>query len=268
MDKQITKNLIIILLIIINLFLLFIFISNSRQTKYAQNMGVEAIDTIMLQNEIKLNCDIPDKNILPQEVTLKRNYSSELKMVSSIIDNLKTLNKGGNILQYFNDSILAEFRGNGEFLINFHNGDNYDIKNIIKALNLSVNKKELNNIEQSKQSVQINCNYNGYPICNVKQVFNFDDNRLKSISGFKPFDLVSEKDNNIHTFDATTILLSFVNNIQNSELKCTQIDSISAEYYSNSSVSNNIELIPVWCINTDKGIFCYNAHDARYLGAY
>lgn len=271
MKTQHIKNWIIILLLIVNLFLLFIFIGASRRTTEMHELEHDSMQVILSESGIELTCDIPTADALPTKLTAVRDYDTEYEKISSIINSPQIDDMGGNLLQYSNEYCTAELRGNGKFSIVCSDTNSVDVNDIFDVLEISDSEQISNALDSSlssPESIEVGCSFNEYPICNVNNIFSFENNVVKSVTGFRAFDIISKDEQDSSAFNAMTILTAFVKDIQKSTISCSTVISITAEYYVNSSLSNTVDLIPVWCINTDNGKFCYNASDTKFLGEF
>lgn len=271
MDKSKIKNFIIILLVLVNVFLLYIVVSGALEQRKAENLRMEALTTVLSENGITLNPDIELPEIIPSTLSLTRDMGAEQDRLSALIGNCTAQNKGGNIYFYNGSDGQAKFRGTGEFEILLNPGvialgkNPVDsAKSALKKLNLEYGDIEpIVENDGSNTTVTLFCSWDGTAIYNAKITFLFTSDYLILISGTSPLDTKYLIQSSENYPDSVTVLMNFLESVRQTGYVCSEIIDLKTEYYMYSAVSGNCTLKPVWCIQTNSGSYYIDAETGK-----
>ena len=271
MDKSRIKNFIIILLLLVNVFLLYIVISNFREERQAELYRKEALENVLSENGIKLNPNIELPDSIPPLVSLKRDTEIEQKLVSALIGKCDVKDLGGNIYFYEGPDGQAKFRGTGDFEILLNSGVIPKVKNPVDSARIALKKLGIEcsdedssvNSEGGNTTVVLNCSWNGTPIYNSKISFYLTSEYLMLISGSRPLDKEYVIQSTENYTDSITLLMSFLKNVRETGEVCSEIKDMQIGYFLNSAVSGDCTLKPVWCIQTDSKAYYIDAQTGK-----
>ncbi len=271
MDKSKIKNFIILLLALVNLFLLFIVVSDAIEQRKAENLRIKALTTVLTDNGITLNPDIKLPESIPATLSLIRDKSAEKSSLSALIGNCTVKNQGGNIYVYTGSHGQAKIRGTGEFEILLNSGvfgigkgPVSTAKSALEKLNIGYGDIEPiieNDGENTK--VTLFCSWDGTAIYNAKITFLFTSDYLILISGTKPLDSEYSVQSSENYPDSVTVLMNFLESVRSTGYVCSEINDIKIEYNMFSAVSGLCTLKPVWCISTNTGLYYIDAQTGK-----
>lgn len=271
MDKSKIKNFILLLLALVNVFLLFIVITNVIEEHKAQASRIEAVETVLSENGITLRSGIKLPETVPSLLSLKRDMEAEKHKLASLIGSCSAEDKGGNIFLYIGPDGDGKFRGTGEFEIRLNSGvipKGRDpvgaAKTAMKKLGLECGDIEpLVTTDGNSTQVILYCSWDGTDIYNASVTFNFTSDSLYLIRGTRPLDTKSAVKSSDNYPDSVTILMNFLDSIQTTGHICSEITDLKIEFNMYSAVSGNCTLKPVWCITTNSGYYYIDAETSK-----
>ena len=267
MDKSKIKNFIIILLALVNICLLFIVISSDIEERKAAAYRTEALVNVLSENGITLNSDINLSGSIPPLLFLKRDLETEEHRISALIGSCYTEDKGGNCYYYQGADGQANFRGTGEFEISMNSGVIPIGKDPVATAKATLKKLSIESSDIKPIVVDDGTNVtgtlfgslDGTAIYNEKISFVFTSAYLWLINGTRPLDTKSSVQSSESYPDSVTILMNFLKFVNDTGSVCSEIKDLKIEYYMYSAVSENCTLRPVWCVETNSGLYYIDA---------
>ncbi|HHU22047.1 MAG TPA: hypothetical protein GXZ52_01305 [Clostridiales bacterium] len=267
MDTSKIKNLIIIVLALVNIFLLTLVLADRSEAKAAEKAADKEIAHIFSNYGITLSEKIKVSGITPQRFDLHRDLEKEEKMVSAVLGKVKVENLGGNIYYYSSPDGQASFRGTGEFEMLLESGavpaggdPVHAARKLLGKMGID-SEKESAKLELSGEgetiTVTLNASWKGDPIYNCQVTFVFKGGRLKLVMGRRPFDRISSSTEE-GLLSAATVLMRFLDIINSGGHVCNKIINIEQGYVMDVSVPGDSVLCPVWMIETDVGKYYIN----------
>jgi hypothetical protein len=260
------KNIIIIILLIVNIFFLVLFIIGRIETGKLEKKAKEDVIRILSSYGISL-----DMSVIPVYSDLgsydvQRDTESERSVAEAVLGKCQVYEPGGNIYQYSSPLGEAVFRGNGEFSITIAAGiampdsslkalgsylDQLDITADLKSAEIKYDDGG------SLSSVQFTPLFEDVGIFNCRITMSFNGESLMSIHGRRLTSLPSPSPSE-PMIGVNTALISFLNAVRESDLICNEIITITPGYSFSASVSGSGRLAPYWCITTDVGKYYVN----------
>ena len=267
MDKSKIKNFIIIVLALVNICLIFIVVSSDIEERKIAAYRTETLVNVLSENGITLNPDINLSESIPPLLSLKRDLDTEKHRISALIGSCFREDKGGNCYYYQGSDGQANFRGTGEFEISMNSGviatGNDPVataKATLKKMNIEASDIEPIVVDDGTTiTVTLCCSWDGASIYNEKISFVFTPAYLWLINGTRPLDTINSKQSSESYPDSVTILMNFLKFVNDTGSVCSEIKDLKTEYYMYSAVSENCTLRPVWCIETDSGLYYIDA---------
>lgn len=265
MEKAKIKNLILLLLVLVNIFLLFIVITNGLQSRQAEKSRDEAIRVVMQKNGISLG-DMALPDFVPATITLRRDTDEEKRRLASLIGRCDVEDLGGNIYMYRSESAIARFSGTGEIAVSFDpgivsNGNYADAAvSVLGKMGIECSESDAVMVQENDRTiVTLKCVYDGDPVFNSRIVCTFNYDRLTLIEGSRLLDDTVSKNVPESYPDAVTILMNFLEYIDDSGQICKEITAIDFGYFVETAVIGECHLLPIWRITTDVGSFHFDA---------
>ena len=267
MDKSKTKNFIIVVLIIVNVFLLAGVALDRAEALSVRREAEKNMLTILDEAGIAIADGILSNRAQMDARHLVRDMDKELSMMKSALGNdVEGSHQGGNIWFYNGPKGQAQLSGTGELEILPWAGtistSGNDLAGIavdyLKKLGIDSNP-DTAEISSSEgiDTVTLTCNWEGVPVFNSKISFTFSNGSVILIIGFRPLD-TNVSDSGNPALDVNTILMRFLDMIYTDGIVCSEIISLKQGYVFNVSVSGDGDLTPYWHIVTDSGEYSVN----------
>lgn len=259
MDRYKLKNFILIMLVLVNIFLLFIVISNEIAADRLRKEREETLRRIFLSNSIELGEDVSlDIAPLP-EVSLTRSLKSEEQAVASLIGRCETSDLGGSIIYYDGAKGAARFRGTAEFELVFNpdviyagSSPEYTAADAMKRLGFRSRPEDAQiQNDAEDQTVILNLTYKDKPVFNSRISCYFVNGSLNIVEGKAFFGKVVSRGNTDKLPDACTILMRFLEYLKSNQQSCSKITAVEAGYFAESTVVGECVMRPVWRISTE-----------------
>ncbi|NLV49711.1 MAG: hypothetical protein GXY20_03335 [Clostridiales bacterium] len=267
MDIGKLKNIVIILLVIVNLCFAGILAADILQSR-----GIEARENSELAEVLASNGIFIDSEIIPkpekvQSWTLTRNQASEAELAKALLGETNGIAQGGGIWLYQSPAGWIRFRSGGEFEaeLNGFSGTAEDIAGIFAQSGASLIKTApLGDTQDGSAAGEYVYTFGGAQVVNCKVTISTSENILR-LSGMRLYGQPQ-----IHSgqtgIKPQTAIMSFLNRIKTSGGICNRIDSLEIGYML-SVFPSGASLEPVWCIRTDAGTYYVSAVDARTLSS-
>jgi len=267
MDTSKIKNILIIILVFLNAFLLALVLVDDAGERAARNDAEEEL------REILDGCGITAADGMdffrepPQMCTVLRTPDEEMEKVSSILGEKALVEDlGGNIYFYSGKNGQANLRGTGEMDFIF-NGNAVTLRGRTeRALEKLMEKSgieicgEYTQLSEADNAsrVELCCAWEGFPIYNARLSFDVYGDSLLMASGVRQFDTLDSVSSE-EAMDCVSAVMRFVEIVKNDGFICSRIDRIEAGYIMSVAVSGESSLTPVWRIDADTGTLYVNA---------
>ena len=266
MDRSKTKNFIIAVLLLVNIFLLTVVAMDRVETLSVHREAEKKLIAILNDTGITIADGVLSSLSPMASRHLVRDMDRELSMMKAALGNDVTgSDKGGNIWFYDGSYGQAQLNGTGELDITpwagtiRRSGDLTDTAvNYLKKLGIDSDPgtAEISGTGEV-DSVSLTCNWDGFPVFNCKIIFTFSNESAISVRGFRPLD-TNISDPGTPALDVGTILMRFLDMLYKDGVACSEIISIKQGYMLNVSVSGDGYLTPYWHIVTDSGEYSVN----------
>lgn len=267
MDKSKLKNLITIILALVNVFLLVLVVSDSQQRANAESKRTTAFLNVLHNQGISISEELVLPKDCPEVVELSRSIKKEKQLLSSLIGKCTVKDQGGDIYLFTGKDGNASIRSTGDIEIVLDTAvvplDNNPImaaEYTFKKLGISYDK---DSIEFDKgedfSCVTARCTYRGIPVLNAKISLYFSDNRLMFLRGRRPPDQKRSSFKANEGLDAISIIMTFLESNRRSGQVCSSILDVTICYLLDSPAIDGYTLTPVWQIKTDVGNFYFDS---------
>ncbi len=267
MEKSKIKNIIILILVLMNVFLLIIVVTNIRQSRQIDKGREDAIREILSERGMPLDEDIVLEDTVPVQVTLKRDLAREQKILNPLFGRSKAEDQGGDVYLYSSNGGDAKFRGTGEFEISLQNSSfpsgsdpEKTAVSLLKSMGIDCEGSDAGaSGSEASDDISLTVRYDGKTVFNCQINCEINDDNIDRISGRRIFDKVSFKSSPDEYPDCGTILMRFLEYIKFSGDVCTGITDLDSGYL--VGVQNNLlgecTLSPVWRVTTNSNQHYY-----------
>ena len=262
------KNIIIILLACVNLFLLVLALHREHESQgYSESAREDAITVLWNACRIEL-----DRDLLPEDMTLpvmvvERDPELERQQAAVLLGELS--DDGGDAMRYEGALGTAQFYINGAFSAEFHPGAYPVCEETPEDFSLTL--MERLDIEAQVVSadtggwpgravVVVQQSWAGTPIFACTATLVFWDGELREIQRDVSRRLpgVPQPLSDTRCLDMVTLLLDFADYVKQNSRVCSAITGFTAGYTLDAQ-SEPTQLIPTWRVTTDNGAYYWNS---------
>jgi hypothetical protein len=251
------KNLVIVALIMINLFLLVFFIWGRAGEMSVRREIIEDICAIMGNNGIILKpSSIGDAGGLTVRGTSRDAVAEDAAAAAVLGEFEKT--DSGSISRYSSPRGSASFNGRGEFVLELVPGAvkaedaEAHARGLLKDMGLRTSAPDVARSE-GVTSVSAVCAFEGAPIFNCPVRFDYENGSLIRVSGRRADATRDASGESVS--GAADALLAFLSCAKSEGIPCGEITQVEAGYQFNVGAVGDGELSPGWRVNTDQGEF-------------
>ena len=264
METKKLERIILLILVLLNLFLLYIVGSDAAARRRARSDTVELLTQMLAENDIAVGPEAELYQSAPPQCTVVRNYEQEEQRIRRLIGRHSSDDLGGSIRYYRSERGQASLRGTGEFDLLLENSQ---VERTRSPENAAADLFQKAGIELYTEDVRyapdvnhidLCCCWNGYPVYNAVLGFDFSGDRLDLVSGT----LVFSEETGTGTaapMDSATILTRFVTLTRTEGIICSRLDRLTPGYLMDVTLSGESILTPVWHIETDTVDLYLNA---------
>lgn len=255
------KNLMIYILLFVNLFLIALLASDQLQALASRRTASEAVETILADSGIRLQCRMPDNDRV-KRYTLSRDPEREEELAASVLGGLSVRERqDGNIMYYRGERGEGKFRGTGYFEILLDNwsvpirgGTVETAQSVMRRMGLKGEfAPELSTQTAGVYTtVVMVCQCEGVPVVDARLEFGFTSDFLMMVSGTRVLDTRRE-DSSFRPLDATTMITRFLGLVSRNGYVCSELRKIEPVYLAPNVSGGTVT--PLWRIETDAGTF-------------
>lgn len=268
MDQIKVKNFIILVLLIVNAILAYVFVTDVLRERALASEATTGVVQLLTDRGISVGDDVDLSERSLNSLTVSRDTDAEQKNVAKVIGTTEMSDKGGNIRLYFGSGGEAGLRGTGRVEMNIRRGaygsggDPIDIaEQFMHDFGMEAASEPVSSDidpETDEGTLTLECAYNGTSVVNCTLTFTFAEGELVGVYGTRVLDNISAG-RQIETIDVPTVLMKFVALLREQNRVCSSLDALELCYHMSVNAAGEGELVPVWRIVTDTGEFYINA---------
>lgn len=246
MDSGGLKNIAIIILLLVNLALGGILLWDRVSEADAQSKSWEELTLVLQGLGISL-----EEGVLPSDETVyrcavSRDLDSDALLTDALLGAAQMEDQGGNIHYYENENGWARYRSSGSFEIT-----------LLSAAGALEERMADGGLSVLREGSEYICDFDGLPVFNCRFSLSAAPSGGVRISG-RRLPGTPQPGEAGEALNAETVLLRFLDEISASGAVFRSIRQIRQGYVLNSTVSGG-ELLPVWQISTDGGVWYMDA---------
>lgn len=266
MDTGKLKNIMILALVLFDLALGGLLVKDQIHQRRYQKTAETAFVQTLEQRGVRLETEsLPTESL--RVWNLSRDSQKEATVAMALLGKTECQEKGGSIFRYTGEKGTAEFRGTGDFEVNFTptrvckaGGEGDMVRQLLEQLNVSADSSWIRQETVGQETaITALCSWQGNPAWACQVRFFFREDGLYRIDGQRLFDTATGEAGD--TISAMTAVLYFVNSEYGGQI--SKITSVQAGYATSVPTSGNCVLQPTWRLDTDDGNFYVNAVTGR-----
>lgn len=262
MDRRKIENIIIIILVLLNLFLLAVVISDRAQADRSSRETAKTVTALLKDGGISVSPDAKLLQSVPAVCSLTRDFTHEAEQMAALFGSSGVEDLGGSIRFYRSDRGQAILRGTGEMDLLLTGGSvplkGGREKTAEKFLERAGVATGLWHDLPEEERAECCCLWDGMPVFNARLACDFSGDNLFMVTGTLLFSKETERSTE-DVMDAVSVLIRFVEIVRSEGFICSRLDALTPGYLVNVTVSGESSLTPVWHIETDTGELFINA---------
>ncbi len=254
------KNLIILILALVNGFLLISVVSLQRQSRRYTQSALTQAEQILEQNGISIDQEILNRaadSTVPF-LTSSRDLQRESDLAHALLgEHTVSQNLSGGLYTYTSEQGSVFIRSSGEITVSLSDcfADTSDFTEHAVSL-LSQLDLDCELIGESWQDPDLTtltfCQLiNGVPLYNCQISLEYTGSQLTSLEGTLLLSSSLSSGSSTSSLDLPTAVVRFSNGIASLGDVCSEVTEFRLGYSSSQSFSDQTQLIPTWLISTD-----------------
>ena len=247
------KNIVILILLLANAFLLVLLFSRRAEENAAHERSVTQLTALFNADGIAFDSalldDLPDTVLSVQPA---RDLAAEQALAEGIIGSVTSIDSGGGIYRYYSSDGLnsgsIEVDGALEAAVSRAVDDPAEF---CADLCVPLGYRTFDVLSDGARTVVTASRFVGeLEVCNASLIFTFSGSTLTTVTGtFLP--PIDTSESGETALDAVTALVRFLDYRNASGAVCTGITWLSAGYLVQSTTSSPLQLVPVLRVDTD-----------------
>lgn len=256
MESYRLKNIILLLLVVTNLFLLATLLSRRTDEARLQESAAAQLVQLFSSRGVEL-----DAKTIPQEtpstlLTLTRSSQEEEKLAAFFLgDDASFQDDGGGLTRYQSALGTLTFLSSGDFNLTasrFTDDPQGLCDDFLRQFHYQEAAFSLQDGTGTVTAMQY---FDGRPVVNCTVTLTFSDSVLVSVSG-RHTPSGSSSESAADCISAATALTSFLQALADRGRTCSQVRSVELGYALQNTPAAPLSLTPVWRITTDS-FYCY-----------
>lgn len=270
MDRGKLKNIILMLLLLLNLAFAVILFLDEKEAYTGRKNARENFAAVLGERGISLADGVKLDQEIPESCALRRDMDAEQRMISGILGQTRREDQGGNVFVYTGEQGQASFRGTGEFELSLESGalsldsrQQAALRALEKKLQMEFSGGEPYIISETEDEkvLELCCAYRGHTVYNCKVQLVMDSGgSLRLAMGQRIFDAAAQTAQRAQ-LDIMSAVLRLADTAGSGAFR--EITAVEAGYTMTVSLSGECILTPVWQIETDAGTWWVNAETGK-----
>lgn len=258
------KNIVIIILVLLNLFLLSLIVSNQVRANRLKEETRQQIFLLFEKNNIALSPETAKKDTYTDTLVFLRDIQAEQAFAEAILGETESGNEGGGIYTYSSSAGVASFHTAGTFDISTTGIVVEDpeafVAEFCRKFDYADPIPQLD--DNGSGTVSATEYLQDMPVLNASVVFTFTQGKLISVSGTY-LSACQEVSGEEVFLSATDALSDFVDYTVHNGLICNELQEMETAYVLHST-AEGIRLVPVWLFRSDT-FRCYTGGEGEIL---
>ncbi len=260
------KNIILIILLTVNLFLLVLVAYREERSARYQASARENAAGVLAQNGIMVDVESLPRDTSLASLSMERDRAQEAAAAAALLGASNESGQGGTVL-YTGEKGTARFSRTGDFSADLLAGAYLleglsEREHAIRTLALLGFEGEVLSAEEDggKTVVAARQLWKGVPVFTCRAVLVYEDGELVSIQdGSSRLTGTPAGGGDLVNLSVVTALLRFLDGLNKLGDVCTSLTGMTPGYVFAGGYSDPITLRPVWYITTDTGAYYLDA---------
>ena len=252
MDRCLLKNIIILILLLVNGFLAGSLIMRHTAAIRTQHQADEQLVALFAADGMELSSDLISRETPPSPLSLSRDLEREREAAAFFLgEDLEQTDMGGGSYTYSSDAGTARFYPNGSFDIVGSLSSVEDAEDLCRSFCKTFSYQEPDLPQGGSGAVSAASQWGNYPVLNSGVTFTLDQGSLLTVSGTllpqEGTPVASEQ----QPLSASAALTAFQQARREGYIAASAITDMYLCYELQGTTASTLTLSPAWCVATD-----------------
>ena len=270
MDRYRLKNIIVLILVLVNAFLMASLVVRKNSEYNARKLAVTQLVELFAADEITLSPDAISNDTPPSSRMLTRDTALDREVAAFFLGtDLSFSDQGGDIYTYSSSRGAAIFRENGSFdaagTLSTEEAADF-CRKFCKKFSYSEPIFQLE--DDGSETATVVRNYNHLPVFNCTVTFTFRSGILVNVSGTLLSENYTELTSEEAPLSSSAALIAFLDARRQTFAAVSAITELYLCYeLQSTTASSMMTLAPAWCIVTDTAKYYVNCSTGAVTSA-
>jgi hypothetical protein len=256
MDRYRLKNIIILILVLLNACLLGILALRANEEHASRRQAREQLVSLFASAGVSLDVSLISDEAPPASLTLIRDEAEEQSLAAYLLGGTPVRSdQGGGIFIYTGETGAAQFRSNGSFDA-VCSRTLEDPEAFFQEFCKTFGYEQTSSPQEGSTFTAVQC-YQEYPVVDCTVTFTVEDGVLKRTIGTYLPNSAATPAAGEEPLSALSALTAFRNTIREGAVG-TAVTDVYLCYELQSTTTALMTLVPAWCVVTDTATYYVN----------
>ncbi len=259
MERSRLKNIIILILLLLNACLAGILLVRAAEAQRSRKYTAQELTQLFASSDVSLELDQIPSDTPPSARVLVRDASADQGIADFLLGgSAQETDEGGGLLSFSSQTGQGVFRANGVFTVSGHLSEE-DPQDLCRKFCRLFGYRELTfSLENGSGTAAAVQYYEGYPVSNATVEFRIEDHCLVSVNGYHLPDTYSAQETGDTAVLTAATALTRLLEARSGGTVFSAVQGLSLCYELQSSTAVPMSLSPSWDIATDTGVYSVN----------
>lgn len=255
------KNIIILILALLDAFLLVLVLGRQRAVRQYERSAVTGAVRVLEQNGIAIAEDAIWDASAPHEIASGRDLEAEKAFARSLLgEDAQPADQGGGLYAYSTDRGTALLRAGGDLSVQFTgsalSGQTPEAHAAALLRQAGLEGELLSAPGPGEDGEAVFCQtVDGTPVYSCRLVFRYREGRLEELSGTAVLCSTFSQSGGGDALDISNALIRFMAGVLERGDLCSSVTALRPGYQLTQSFGADLHLSPVWLVATDVGSY-------------
>jgi hypothetical protein len=261
LDRYLLKNIIILILVLVNGFLLGALILRHSASSQAQHQVEDQLVALFAADDMELSPDVISKETPPATLSLTRDPERERAAAAFFLGSTVSAgDQSGDTCTYSTPAGVARFRSNSGFDIVGSLASGEEAQDLCRRFcrAFSWEEPQFSLDETGTGTAAAACLHGKLPVFNCTVTFTFDQGTLLTVSGTLLPESGTAAADSRTPLSAAAALTAFQQARRESYMAVSAVTGMEPGYALQGSTASALSLTPMWRISTDTADYYVN----------
>lgn len=264
------KNIIILILVLTNLCLLGLVGSREVRDARLQSQNRQEAIRFLHNHDVEVEETLVPETVDVTPLRVERELEEEMKLARRLLKgDVSVTALGGEVYRYENARGWLQLHGDGSFRAEFTPGT-WSVDRSVEQTALDVLEKlgfRGRVLRHTGNTVLVEQTWNDAPLFLVRVEVQWEDGEITALTSGRRLMGVAKEQEQVQTLSVATALMEFHTRMDARGYVYSAIQQIEQGYVAQTALDSVTELIPVWQVTTDTGVYRLDLVDGTLSAA-